>query len=648
MPRLNDEVRSPITENERQYVTTILQHRLFKKHGQQRTVSRIAELLQFLSDETIEGRKLSVEQVAKTLYGDAKKTAQVAENRHRLTKALTDYNIAVGPEIVLSVPSGGLLYVAYRRTSSDDATRASVASPPFEPWNDLEQKHGIPPSALRALLKRACEAQGMDEHDLNLLTAKFIDAIFRGNQWFTKKQRARAFEALFERLDTRNADLSSSLTYSNMRLFLQELGIHKLMLDPLLSKPDAKDNLVLRLPFAGAASDASGAELETSFKQIIERPDEVHEGVYGEGARYAIPEHRLKSSEASLIYVVLEPNGGHSTAHQHSGDELMYVIQGCVQVHLGDCGMEVELDAGSYLHFYSEQRHSAHNYAAQEAHLLVIRLYQTGSNGSDRYRQSLGSVLRKALAKYPPAAQLFGPSVWEWMLEASAPRMLPEFLTNVPSEVLNSHGLVRLLSMRTNLDRARKEKILKTLNRKDGRYNNVPALLWAIATNQRHVEATEIPKIADVFSVFELLAYGFLFPSIPGHVVVKRHQKPSHWAALREIVERFKIRKPIPVESVNYRLPRRTLACSDVSVARLRLYKGVTGPDNHHPGSELLIPLEGKVAVRIYEGKRVARQLTLTARQHIAHHTSQKPHELLALEDAQVLVIRFYGEGSTF
>ena len=116
---------------------------------------------------------------------------------------------------------------------------------------------------------------------------------------------------------------------------------------------------------------------------------------------------------------------------------------------------------------------------------------------------------------------------------------------------------------------------------------------------------------------------------------------------MADIFESQNLRKPL-AEGVRYDIPRRTLACSDVAIARLQLAPGMFCPWNKHPGTELLIALTGRATVEIKRGRSYEVLGRIAAGDNIAHYASDQTHRIVNEDQdqtAELLVIRFYGEG---
>jgi quercetin dioxygenase-like cupin family protein len=624
---------NPITQDQRAFVEKILASRHFSNDGRETGEGRRSRLFRFLAEKTYDrAYSLTARKVASELYGDARKAADINSDKHRLVVLLGDYyrDEGHGDPIVISIPNRHLYLTYY----PNQHVRYD-----FQLWTDINESHGIPPERFHAFITQICDAQGLTYSERNEEVRKFAEG------FFSHLHLAKAtLESFFKALSRRQL----TLTYENMRTLMEGLRIHKLMLDPLLSRPVTSDCLVMTLPFSNEAPVDSG--VDEKFVSVFKQVAKEGEDTYGFGARYGIPEKRLASSGASFVYLLLDKKGGRSAEHQHPGDEWLYVLRGEVVVRLADSGTEMILTKGCYVHFYSEQRHSAHNYSqTEDAHALVIRFYQTPERRTDDHRQALRRRIWSALKTNPPKVSELDKAAWQWILIAAAGRALPEFQTGVPREVVNRLGLVRLLRKVLG---ASERVPTKARKRQKERAASLERLLWPIATGARTIRSAELPGLAADFAVFPPLMYEFLFPGVPGcvSITVPEEQRSvdetrtkaqrDDWIALGDVCRTLALDNPVTV-GVDYKLPRRALACSDIAITRLLLSKGARCPPNHHPGSEMLLPLSGEVEILI-EGRKPIR---VVANQHIAHYTSELSHEVVASKgSAEVLVIRFYGE----
>jgi quercetin dioxygenase-like cupin family protein len=330
------------------------------------------------------------------------------------------------------------------------------------------------------------------------------------------------------------------------------------------------------------------------------------------------------TEEAVVVHLDLDP-GGHSTTHAHSGDELMFVVEGTVEVRLEDSGLWTRLDRGDYVHFYAEQQHSAWNTSANPARLFIIRFYQLEATGT-RFEYL------KALGAKRPSANLIARVVKE-VKAALAPFDLRAGRNPVP-EVSDRFGLARLLQLLCSDEfrGADNGLSLKALARRaaDRHLGYSPSWFDRLRHGQAPVRADELPALAEkVYEVEPLLLYDFLFPVHRNAIVVRQ---PRDFRPVPDDL----VRSP----GVRYEVPCRRLADSDLAIARLRLAPGAGTPVNRHPGHELLLPLAGVCEVRFGEVRA-----RLDPGQHrYAHYHSRRDHQVVNVGDrpAEHLVLRFH------
>jgi uncharacterized RmlC-like cupin family protein len=201
---------------------------------------------------------------------------------------------------------------------------------------------------------------------------------------------------------------------------------------------------------------------------------------------------------------------------------------------------------------------------------------------------------------------------------------VPKYV-DIPGEIMNRLGLARLLArVSQNGPRIHRD-------------------LWNIAAGRRRIQADEIPKLAKQFGVFPLLLWEFLFPGMTQQVTVRSDPERNDWTTMESILLRFTLQE---AAGVAYEIPRRTLACSDIAISRLRLAKGLHCENNHHPGTELLLPLRGRATVKFGPRGNERPVCQVTAHHEMAHYLSGRPHIVAndSDEEAEMLVIRLYGE----
>jgi quercetin dioxygenase-like cupin family protein len=480
---------------------------------------------------------------------------------------------------------------------------------------ERETNHGISLGTFRTFIEELAEFEGIDSKDLDARTAQWIptyeDAKELGHD-------QRTFAHLFDHLDKRN----KQLTFSQMRDFAIRMGIHALMLDPLLSEPVKTPCLLLDLE---STTSTPSSALHGRFRRVVGR---TNTSIYGK-AQYSIPEKRLAETDAAFVYVVLPPGDG-SDAHHHPNDELIVVLTGRVELVLIDSGVRIELHEGDYAHFNADQNHTARNLTSDPASMFVIRFYHLGVPNT---RQAMRHSLRAATRQQTP--RRLDDDTWAWIQETAAQR--PRFSRSldsdtIPDRVENSIGLARLLS---RLPLPKKTHFKKRINR------TLTPEQWLSELQFDRID-TPVRRIRDIEAVYEaynLLLADFIFPSVPREVVVRRDESFRDWADAAAIAKRVFETSADP--GVHYEIPKRSLSCSDVSIAMLSLEVGRNTISNSHPGYELLLPLHGTVRV-----ERNGELMCTVSKGQVAHYDSETPHLVSnkSSERAEMIVIRFFRE----
>lgn len=90
------------------------------------------------------------------------------------------------------------------------------------------------------------------------------------------------------------------------------------------------------------------------------------------GTEYLVPNKRLAGTEDVAVVQLVLPRGAFSDCHAHTGDELMVVMSGTVEVRLGNSGLWTHLEKHDYIHFYAEQEHSVRNIGRSRAVVFII------------------------------------------------------------------------------------------------------------------------------------------------------------------------------------------------------------------------------------------------------------------------------------
>jgi len=387
-------------------------------------------------------------------------------------------------------------------------------------------------------------------------------------------------------------------------------GFPDLMLDPLLSDVANGDELV----------------------ESVERFQPTHRSNLPLGCGYAVPQFRLEGTDPAFVRLDLEP-ASHTISHSHPGDELLLVLHGEIEVRLENSGLRTSIGRGDYVHFCSEQPHSAWNLSQRErAVVLVVRFYQL-KEGCIR-RAVARAVDRMHDPRAEPSMKEFKKTVYPWLYQIT--RVPDRKLADPPDKLLDPVGLGRLIQMirRSNKGTVKPaiDQLAKKAREQGSKLSYEGIRHLANGVEVERANRKDLTALANALNVEPVLFYGCLFPPVPNSVVVRKDED------LKQIVP--------PVFAVpgtaRYALPIRNLAGSDISLTFLTLGPRGRSPKNHHPGHELIIPLEGEVAVHFKGGghsRASANEL------EYAHFRSMREHWVAntGRQDAEVFAIRFYG-----
>jgi quercetin dioxygenase-like cupin family protein len=406
-------------------------------------------------------------------------------------------------------------------------------------------------------------------------------------------------------------DGSIEVGYDDCLLLSHAYGVHRLLIDPVLSEP------------------ADGVCLVGSFEDFFV-VGEKGDREYGSGAIYRTPDRCLAGiSSVSLVQLRLEP-GGYSDTHLHTGDELLLVLHGSVDLLLLDCGLRARLNPGDFIHFYAEHEHCALNAGTDPAEMFIVR-----------------SQRSKRRAEFIDGLRIRRPRPW---IAATARR---EFLSVIapppqwghgpsPSDrVRDRAGLGRFLQLVCE-SRLRPERRLplKELARRGAPFGISRAKFDRIHHGLSPVSQDELLTLAKIYEVAPVLLYHFLCPTIRGAIAVRSRPDPNvgvpGQSDMRPIPGRF-----LPSSDSVYRIPCRRLADTDVAIASLVLPFGMQTPMNRHPGHEVIVPLVGEVIVRFKGGL----DTPLSAdRGEFAHFRSSNPHWIANpfAAGAEVFVLRVH------
>lgn len=612
-------------ENEKQ-LGKILAAKVFQRAKQQ------AAMLRFVAEKTMDESSEDLDQglIAKAVFPESD-AGVVGTTAFRIRRSLRGYYAEEGRNdpIIFQMPEGSYYITA----------EPGVASLDWSALSALEDKHNITIREFREFLESLCELEGMKAGTRNESLKKWVQHSVPFSKELPKLRTGTEFHDFFDRL----RESGEKLKFLEMRDLTKSLGIHAIMLDPLLSEPVQRECVVLQFPIE-EPRNAPNPRSTLCVKSEFVRVGQPGEGSHGERVQYLIPAKRKAGADASFVHLVLQPTG-HSDVHHHPGDELMLVLKGSVQVRLEDSGVQFELGMGSMTHFYAEQTHSAHNVSTGEAHLFIIRFYQRGVPGT---RQEMRRGLWGALDKWSESAIRLQDVPWGWILEAAAGRSVrrlsrePAAQEGIPQELLNRLGLARLLKRLPAPPVGRARAFLRKAKGKDQKpCDSLQEWLWRLETNREIVATTLVPEICELFGVFDLLIWEFVFPGVTRQVVVARREADDE---ADDWIDLARVAGGQPATGVTYEIPKRSLACSDITIAWLTLEPGKVTRENDHPGLELPLPVKGEATIE-YAGEKEP-VCTVSALQHCAHYNSERQHRVCnySSSPAEMIVIRFYGE----
>lgn len=386
-----------------------------------------------------------------------------------------------------------------------------------------------------------------------------------------------------------------------------------LMLDPLISEVCTGHCLLERLP-------------DFHVTSLEDRPH------YGRDSVYGVPRKRLSGTDAAFVRLRLDP-GGRSDTHDHPGDELLFVLDGTLEVRADNYGLRTPLGAGDYIHFYAEQPHSAWNVSTETAKAIIIRFYQLMHGGTRRKilrdLETVRGELRRLEAKLSPSGKrLFLDVVDPWLSETTGD---PVGKVVTPNEILDPVGLSHLIQYELHRTPGPALQNFVAMAESSG-YSRKRDALWKFLTGKRVRDSGrhDLDQLARVFDLPQILFYGFMFPPVPNFVVVHRNDDLVGFSGPEAGL----------LEGATYQLPCRSLAGSDIAMTFVSLRPGGASPENRHPGFELVLPLKGTVEVRFKHGT----QCTVRSEaQEYAHFRSDIEHTLVNVgpEEATLFLVRF-------
>lgn len=433
-----------------------------------------------------------------------------------------------------------------------------------------------------------------------------------------RQRRGEPRQAVELRLPDRLKGLESPRSRDELFLSVTDLheiakayDVHRLMLDPLLTRPESGPVVVGRC---------------SEFMNVSQLPGETHLGV---SATYTIPQASLKDTDDVAFVHLTLGEGGYSDVHDHPGEELMYVRKGQIELRFMDSGQWTRLEKGAYCHFYSEQLHGAWNVGAGDAELFVIRFYQLAEFGTRLQVLHDLTELMKDLS-------LGRTTKRSTHLLA---RVIADMGSNVDpfggggtdrsgAEVLDRFGMGRFLRLVCS---SRFQGGEKSLSLKELEGLGVPGFTRSkidrLHNGLAPVRRDELPSLEALYGVPAFLFFNYLYPSFKNAISVRLDD-------YAEVPRDF-----ITSEGVTYSVPRRRLSDTDLALARVVLKPGASTPPNRHPGHELILVLRGEVGVRAGGS---AGAIVLAANQY-AHYSSVASHrvENVGRHVAEFIAVRF-------
>jgi quercetin dioxygenase-like cupin family protein len=380
----------------------------------------------------------------------------------------------------------------------------------------------------------------------------------------------------------------------------------------------------------------------TAFREVEKPQPSSADADDGHGVTYAIPSSVLAHTdedEVALVHLLIQ-SGGQSISHSHPGSEIIYVLEGRIEVVFEDSGLCGVLADGDYAHFSSDLPHWVRNTSGKPAQALVVRYLQLALSDTTGTRlQYLKNASRalKGDSGRKRSAQLVTKIADEMV------RPVPFSGRNDNSddmEVVDRFGLARLLrlitsqggerfSLRSLAHRASHLKIVGgaqpfTRSRLDRLQNGLSPL-----------NAKEIKVLADLYDVQPFLFYDFLYPTIRGSVVVRVNQE-----SVKGLLTDFKDipQALIGEEGITMQVPCRRLMDSDTAIVIVTLAEKKSGQFNRHPGHELAVHLKGDLAIEFKDESTIS-----VPNGGYAHYHSTDPHRLVnqGAGAAKFMVIRF-------
>ena len=590
----------------------------------------LRNVLRYIVEESLSGRggELSKRSIAaNVLTGPADKSDHIGTYVARTREKLEKYYQKMGPASSIRITLERGNYQANWIRLDDSSSLIS------------ERDETVKPADFKRFVELLIDVIGIDSAERDARMRRYIESSSKFSTRFPGHEGRSEFVEFFEWISKlprpRQQEL---LPFTEMVSLAISLGIHPVLIDHLLSRMREEAQCIV-LEFAGAASEIKSDEVKVDsciagkFKRAGHRSQPPS---YGERVAYFIPTDSLQGANAAFVQLDLEP-GGHSDYHNHPGDEFIFVLQGSVRIRLQASGAAISLGKGDYIHFHAEQPHLAENRSAgnEVARLFIVRYqqhrretFQQEPYSRTEMRAHVCDTLSSVAQSSKRALTSFE-RAWVLGAIASPVKYDPD---HVPSEFQNRYGLARLLQHHLSADQGgRSEAEQMVDNLLQGKVTMEPRAL--------------IDKCRKLFHMdVEPAMWGFLYPSVAPTAIVRRSRKAdlgNDWIRVRDICK-----QELP-DGVDYEIPRRSLACSDLSVSWLTLAPGKVTAPSMHVGTVLVIPMEGEGRIE-YLGPHMKPIPVCTVRESTAlvHFRGHERHRIGNDGDQpfEALVVRSFVE----
>lgn len=391
------------------------------------------------------------------------------------------------------------------------------------------------------------------------------------------------------------------LGYSDLTFLSESYTVHRLLLDPVLTRPSQDLCLV------------------QSFRDFLEIGEES-DPKFGERSIYRIPRRKPANSDSIAVVDLTIEAGGKSDSHWHAGEELIFLLHGAVEVLFQDVGLRAKLSTNDYLHFYSEHQHCVLNESRDSAHLFIVR-FRPSTNRLEFLRELESprpsvQLIHRAFQELRKVISPKVEAVNPWSFTISDRVGLGQFLRLLASE--GFRGPKGRLTLDSILEKCKGTKYTRSK-------------IHRIMRGTSPVELHDLHLLSRIFECEPVLLYDFLIPTHRPAVVVR--ESTDMLAVPPEFARSARS---------TYKIPRRRLADTDTSIALLELPPFGETPENCHPGFEVLLPLRVPGGAAVEFGDTAA-AIPEDFQGYICFR-SDHPHKVVNNSDltASLLVVRTY------